>query len=157
VHLGLRTTSPVKGSHKEIKSYLKVSTGDLYGVGHKLRLYLAEQHSKYKGDLATGIVRLNHTVNIPPFARLVGHLTPFALGQIHKQFQKTKNPEPLSTCMRTYSRSMGLLCAHMIETQLEVQDFISLDSVHQQWRITERQEEPIDPVLLIQNPAPVQP
>jgi hypothetical protein len=39
LHFGIRVTSPIKGCHAILKSYLKVSTSDLKGVFDRLVLF----------------------------------------------------------------------------------------------------------------------
>jgi hypothetical protein len=39
LHFGIRVTSPIEGYYVVLKSYLKVSTGDLKGVFDRLKMF----------------------------------------------------------------------------------------------------------------------
>ncbi|CAG8673551.1 13644_t:CDS:1, partial [Ambispora gerdemannii] len=61
----------------------------------------------------------------------------FALKKIHEQNQKAKRltaQVPLPSCTRSFSKTMGLPCAHYIQ-HLEENQSLTLNDIHMHWWI----------------------
>jgi hypothetical protein len=130
LHFGNQAISRVEGAHSALKHYVQVSTGDLQMILSKVDLMLRNQHTEHQAALDLARSRLPHDLNIPIFSELIGRVTPFALRQILKQYQR---PFPLAECTKTFSTSMGLPCAHLIQERCQNQEDIHLHDVHLHW------------------------
>jgi hypothetical protein len=130
LHFGNQATSRVEGAHSTLKHYLQVSTSDLKTVLDKIALMLANQHVEHKATLALAQSRLPHDVNIPLFVELIGRVIPFALRKVLIQYQRAL---PLPECMKAFTTSMGLPCAHIIQERRFHQEDIYLHDFHPHW------------------------
>jgi hypothetical protein len=112
-------------------------------------------------------MRLAHDLRLPIFRDLHAQVTPFALRRILSQWRLLASiPTALPRCTNSFTTSMGLPCAHRIQARIysEAPYILKLKDVHPHWRFTklarlvtannepEVASEPIDPVLLVQNP-----
>src|SRR4051794_29835732 len=98
-----------------LKSYLQVSTGDLKTVHDKITLLLTNQHNEYDGTLAHNRTRTLHTAHGPLYSQLVSRISNFVLSRLWDQHHRLSRPEALELCTNTFSRSMGMPCAHHIQ------------------------------------------
>ena len=127
LHLGNTAISRVEGAHHKLKSSLQVSTGDLKTVVDKIQVLLTGQHSEFKIASEIARSRLPHMVNIPLFTALLGHVTPFALKQILKQYYLIRSGVLLQ-CTGAFRSTMGLPCAHEIHSCLYQESAIATSS-----------------------------
>jgi hypothetical protein len=58
LHLGCRTTSRVEGAHSALKSYIQVSTGDLFSVQQKMNLAIENQMNRLDSLQASSKTRI---------------------------------------------------------------------------------------------------
>ena len=117
-HFGNRATSRVEGAHNTLKLYLQAATGDLKGVFDKVTLLLTNQHLAYDATVSRNKTRTPHTACDPFYGQLLGRVSSFTLGRIWEQKHLLTRPEPLQPCMKTFTKSMGLPCAHIIQQRL---------------------------------------
>lgn len=137
-HLGTTVTSRVEGAHATLKRYLQVSVGNLQLVYEKISLLLENQHNEIKEMVEKNKTRIPHSQNIPFYSRLVSHISLYALKKIHEQFIKASHAtydNPLEPCTGTFTTSMGLPCAHIIQERLANNQLLDLNDIHQHWWI----------------------
>jgi hypothetical protein len=81
-HLSTHITSQVEGACSVLKTYLQVSTGDLFTVYNKSKLLLLNQHTEFEADIADNKRRTPHTSRDPFYAELLGRISSFALRKL---------------------------------------------------------------------------
>ena len=148
LHLGNTVTSRAEGSHSQLKSTLRVSTGDLKNVFEKIELLLDRQHTEHEGGIARDQIRSPHTARGPLYCQLLGRISNFALGKIGEQQHRLANPAPLPACTMAFRHSMGLLCAHQIQELLQQNQVFQLDDVHQHWYLKPQTPVTMQPLVL---------
>ena len=79
LHFGITVTSPIKGCHATLKTYLQRGHGDLRGVFNKLKNFWTAQYASLKSDIAQQLIRPKHSVNIPLFATILETVYSYAL------------------------------------------------------------------------------
>ena len=67
-HFGVTVTSPIKGCHATLKSYLQRGNGDLRGVFARMEHFWEAQHIAFKTTAAQQQLQPKNSVNIPLFA-----------------------------------------------------------------------------------------
>jgi hypothetical protein len=160
LHFGNRATSRVEGAHSTLKCYLQVSTGNLTGLLDRIQLMLDNKLANHKAELDIARQRAPRDVNIPLFAELIGKVTPYALRKILAQYQ-CLSTLPLPQCKTTFTSSMGLPCAHLIQDRHQQKEDIHLSDVHLHWHFARPDPTALGPVelgpLLVHEPAVVKP
>ncbi|CAG8691844.1 12083_t:CDS:2, partial [Funneliformis caledonium] len=119
-HLGTTVTSYVEDAHLTLKANLQVSTGIFIGIVASNRIYL-----------------LIFAHNNPLYANIKGRVSIFALKKINEQYQKAAHAtiqEPLPLCTKSFSKTMGLPCAHNIQ-HLDNNRSLIIDNIHKHWWI----------------------
>ncbi|KAF7144569.1 hypothetical protein RHSIM_Rhsim04G0198300 [Rhododendron simsii] len=132
-HFGHRVTSRVEGAHSTLKRYLTVSTGNFREVREKICLAIENQYNEIKTKIASEKLRVIRKFQIPMLKELVSHVSFFALGELFKQCELARTDYVLGPCTGHFSRTMGLLCAHMMRDKKD--GTLLLDDIHPQWRI----------------------
>ncbi|CAG8808909.1 23331_t:CDS:2, partial [Cetraspora pellucida] len=137
LHLGTTTTSRIEGSHATLKSYLQMSTEDLHHVHTKISLAVTNQRKEFDAMIMSEHIRVPvFATNNSFYANIKAKVSSFTLKKINKQYQKAKHAtaqEPLLPCTGTFSKTLGLPCAHFIQ-HLGDQSLI-LNEIHKHWWI----------------------
>lgn len=172
LHFNNHATSRSEGSHAKLKRDLTSSIGDLKTVVDSLELLLINQYQDYVLALEDAKTRLPHELRLPFLRELIGQVTPFALHRVREQYHiLIRGGGPLTPCTNTFTTTMGLPCVHTIQTRMfDVArgGVVILEDVHPHWRFfkpsvtrpgveIEVTPPPMNPILLIQNPAVVRP
>lgn len=85
----------------------------------KLRLLLSHRCSEYVTAREEAKTRMPHDLVLSMFRAIKGRVTLFALRQMYNQWRRlTAMPTAIEPCTKSFSRTMGLSCAHQIQTQL---------------------------------------
>ena len=138
LHLGITVTSCVKGAHSTLKTYLQVSTGDLYRVHMAISLMVTNKKKEINSMIASDRIHLPiFAHNNPLYANIKGKVSTFALKKINEQYQKATHAttqKPLLPCTGSFSKTMGLPCAHYIQ-HLDNNQGLILDNIHKHWSI----------------------
>ncbi|CAG8580965.1 4956_t:CDS:2, partial [Scutellospora calospora] len=147
LYLGTTVTSHIEGSHVTLKAYLQTSTGDLHHVYTTISLAVTNQRKEFNTMIASERIR------IPAFAtynslysNIRDKVSSFALNKINDQYQKAKRAtaqEPLPSCTGTFTRTMGLPCAHFIQ-YLENNQNLMLNDIHKHYSDPKN---PLQPLL----------
>ncbi|CAG8567743.1 21158_t:CDS:2 [Gigaspora rosea] len=124
-----------------------VSTGNLLRPHTSICLAVTNQRKEIDSMVAS------ERIHVPIFARnnllytnLRGKISSYALNEINKQYQKAAHAtiqKPLLQCTGSFSRTMGLPCAHNIQ-QLDNSQCLSLDNINKHWWIQEDYTVPVD-------------
>lgn len=81
------------------------------------------------------------------FRDIIGFITPYALRQILPHLKRVTGEDTCHpACTKTFTRTMGLPCAHRIQERLYDQDgggILKLEDIHPHWRY----EKPSPPIL----------
>ena len=133
--LGSRATSRVEGAHAGLKAWLQSSQGDLKRVKECTELLLVAQQKAFKGKLAAAAMRTPHSVNIPDFLALIGHVTPSALQLMLPELRlaKSDREEDRKPCTKVFRATMGLPCSHAMRERFLVNGVLIPDDLHPFW------------------------
>lgn len=128
-------TSHIEGSHAVLKSYLQTSTGGLHRVCTTITLAVTNQKKEIDSIIES------ERIHTPIFAcnnflytNLRGKISAFALQKINELHKRITSQEQLLLCTGTFSRTMGLPCAHYIQN-LNANQSIPLENIHKHWWI----------------------
>jgi hypothetical protein len=147
LHFGVRVTSPIEGCHAVLKSYLKVSTGDLKGVFDRLQLFWPTQQRNIRDASAQEQNKVKHRLNKPYFHLVQGLIYDRALylilcecAKLHKakeqassRVQREANRADLGPCTCTVKTSMGIPCFHTVFERLNGNGHILPEDIHPFW------------------------
>jgi hypothetical protein len=156
LRFGITTTSRVEGSHRALKGYLQVSTGDLHAVVERMGLLVANQAVEARAAKAQALTRLGADLRIALFVDLLGVASPVGLRQILQQRRKLTGdplavPEP---CTGAFRAVMGLPCAHELVDRVRSGDSLQPRDLHPYWLLNRSRglAATIDPRLLVRDP-----
>ncbi|CAG8659342.1 8612_t:CDS:1, partial [Cetraspora pellucida] len=139
-HLGTTVTFRIEGAHATLKAYLQGSMGDLYRVYMAISLVVTNQKNELDAMIASERIRIPvFATNDVLYTNVKGKISTFALKKINEQYQKVKHAtaqEPLPPCTGSFTRTMGLPCAHIIQHFGNNQSLM-LDNIHKHWWIPE--------------------
>ena len=121
---------------------------------------IQHQHAEYQGQVAKQRSRIPHTINTPIFAILIGEISTYALHKLADELARSRKSDFNRTCTGTFTRIMGLPCAHTLSQRAQSNKPLQLHDIHRHWffspRTVEHLTSPLlDPRLL--NPLPIQP
>ncbi|CAG8599328.1 12567_t:CDS:1, partial [Ambispora gerdemannii] len=138
LHLGTTVTSHIEGAHSTLKAYLQVSTEDLHRVHTSISLMITNQKKEIDATVASEHIHLPvFVLSNPLYTNIKGKVSIFALKKIYEQSQKAKRSIAqvlLPSCTGSFSKTMGLSCAHYIQ-HLEENQSLTLDDIHMHWWI----------------------
>ena len=158
LHFGNTSTSRSEGANSKLKSELSLATGDLQYVVDKVsNLYITER----KEYLSAISYQENHMPiklrGIEAFSHLTTNISLFALNKILEQYQlvKYEATKPLKPCTNSFTRSMGLPCAHRIKSLIRPESSMSipLSEIHRHWYLKPNEDIIHDPILELRAPA----
>lgn len=140
LHLGTTVTSRVEGAHSTLKANLQVSTGDLYRIHMIISLMVTNHKKEINNMIASNRIHFPiFTHNNPLYANIKGKVSIFALKKIDEQYKKAIHAtvqKPLPPCTKSFSKIMGLPCAHYIQ-HLDSNQSLILNDIHKHWWIQE--------------------
>jgi hypothetical protein len=116
-HFGNTTTSRLEGLHAVMKQYIRVSTGDLKGVFHRLQLFWRNQDLNLKHRLADQRNRRPQFVSKELFNHLRDSIHDTAIALINTKLVKLSKDllvPPKTECSGYRRRAFGLPCQHDI-------------------------------------------
>jgi hypothetical protein len=79
IHLGMRVTSRVEGSHAVVKKYINLAKYDLLTVQQRLSLMLEARFTELREIIEKEKLRVIHTHRQPIFQKLVHEVSKFAM------------------------------------------------------------------------------
>ena len=142
LHFGIRVTSLIKGCHAVLKSYLKVSTGDLKGVFNCLLLFWTDQHRNIYNACAIEKNKTKHSLSKVYFHMVQSLVYDKALRIILVECAKLYRLREssaelvLGPCNCTIKQSMGLPCFHVVHERLLEGGYIFPTDIHPFWWYT---------------------
>ncbi|KAE8214536.1 hypothetical protein CF327_g2091 [Tilletia walkeri] len=138
LHLGSTSSSRVEGAHRSFKSFLGTSVGDLPLIGRRLHDHLVLQQTQIyhfiENDKRSISVKIG---SFSLFAEVRGRISAFALNLAYEQMVIANRFKVFGSapCTTTFSSSMGISCAHVIESSLTTGAPLSLDFFSKQWML----------------------
>ncbi|CAG8829720.1 27693_t:CDS:1, partial [Gigaspora margarita] len=111
-------------------------------VYKKILLLLENQHNKIKALIAKDKTHIPYAQNTSFYSRLIFKVSSFALSKVHKQFLKASSAtydSPLELYNGVFSTCMGLLCTHIIQKCLEMNQSLNLSNIYHHWWIEDHQ------------------
>jgi hypothetical protein len=138
LHLGNSATSRVEGSHAFLKKHIGSSTGDMLFVFERISQALQAQHTILAYDFAGDQIQRVMVPSKELYTNIMIRTSRYSIRRISEQVSKAKRATeiaPLPPCTNTFTRTMGLPCAHRISSLLESNQAIPLTDIHQFWRI----------------------
>jgi len=111
-------------------------------VVDKLELFLNGQYANYDNAFEESKARMPQELRgISIFRDLYGFITPFALRKIRDHYKRIcAQPTAIVVCTNTFTKTMGLPCAHKIQERLyESGGVLKLEDIHTHWMYTKPQ------------------
>jgi hypothetical protein len=137
LHLGNSATSRVEGSHAFLKKHIGASTGDMLIVFERISQALQTQHATLEYDFRRDQIERPVVTLHQLYTNIVIRTSRYSIRLIGEQVTKARratNLAPLPPCTNTFTRTMGLPCAHRITSLLESNKAIPLTDIHPFWR-----------------------
>ena len=137
LHLGNSATSRVEGSHGFLKKHIGASTGDMLIVFERILQALQTQHATLEYDFRRDQIERPVTTFHQIYTKVVTRTSRYSIRLISEQVTKARRATslaPLFPCTNTFTRTMGLPCAHRIASLLESNKAIPLTDIHPFWR-----------------------
>jgi len=105
----------------------------------KLELFLNGQYHNSDGDIEESKVRMPQDLRrVPIFRDLYGFVTPYALRKILEHYKRLcGQPTAIEACTGTFTKTMGLPCAHKIQERLYDAAggrVLKLEDIHRHWK-----------------------
>ena len=148
LHFGIRVTSRVEGAHAYIKRYLggKKSKGDLLSTWKQIELAVINQIATVTISTSTLRDRVPIDIDKKLYQGCFGVITWYALRLVQHHFDSAVLP--LRPCTGSFTRSMGLPCAHTYSTKKAAsQSFTPTDfHIHWYWDHQSIQHPLLDPI-----------
>jgi hypothetical protein len=147
LHFSVCVTSPIEGCYAVLKSYLKVSIGDLKGVFDQLQQFWPNQHRNICDASAQEQNKVKHWLNKPYFHLVQGLVYDQALylilcecAKLHKakeqaytQVQRQTSRADLRLCTCIVTALMGVPCFHTIFDRFAENGHILPEDIHPYW------------------------
>ncbi len=83
--------------------------------------------------MARQLSRVGLHVNTPFYALLIGKVTTFALNKLSDELARSRRDDFPRVCTGTFTRSMGLPCAHTLRQLHAEGNQIPLSAIHRHW------------------------
>ncbi len=135
MHFDIIVTSKEKDAHAMLKRNLIIFIDDLKIIINNLNLLLINQRYDYLIKFENVKIRYSLQCRIDFFQNIFSFVTSYVLRKILKQYKRlTDVSKILSACIKTFSTTLRLSCAHIIQERLESIDCFLINDVHSHWR-----------------------
>lgn len=128
-HFGQRVTSRVEANHAEIKGYIGSSRGDLKFIIEAIQLMILNKRKEWEASFASAASTTATAEKTPILAELRGHITPTTLKLILSQTAAIQHQNFNPSCSGYFTKSMGLPCAHIIQSRQRASDILHLQDI----------------------------
>ena len=160
LHLGNSATSRVEGSHAFLKKHIGASTGDVLIVFERISQALQTQNATLEYDFRRDQIERPVVTLHQLYTNIVTRTSRFSIRLISEQVTKARRATkiaPLPPCTNTFTRTMGLPCAHRVSSLLESSKAIPLTDIHPFWRTGLSEMEPeylplLEPLIPLPKP-----
>lgn len=151
VHLHFDTvvTSRGEGIHALVKGHISISTRDLFQAWRMIKALILNQikdlHANQAHQHATIPIELSRV----QYSQIHGLVSHEAQRLVQDQFTLLKDNGALLSpqCTGTFSRSLGLPCAHKLRDMIAADEVLTREHFHQHWHL-QRPNQPIPQHLL---------
>jgi glycerol-3-phosphate dehydrogenase len=114
-----------------LKRNLFTSIDDLKIMMNNLNFLLINQHHDYSIEFENVKIRYSLQCRIDFFQNIFAFVTSFALRKILNQYKRLIDESTiLSACIKTFSTTLRLSCAHVIQERVESTDCLLIENVH---------------------------
>lgn len=137
LHLGNSATSRVEGSHAFLKKHIGAASGDMLTVFERISQALQAQYTALQYEFSRDQIERLVLPSYQIYTNIMTRTSRYSIRRISEQVTKAKratNLAPLPPCTNTFTRTMGLPCAHRIFTFLESNKVIPLTDIHPFWK-----------------------
>lgn len=137
LHLGNSATSRVEGSHAFLKKHIGAASGDMLTVFERISQALQAQYTALQYEFSRDQIERLVLPSYQLYTNIMTRTSRYSIRRISEQVTKAKratNFVPLPPCTNTFTRTMGLPCAHRIFTLLESNKVIPLTDIHSFWK-----------------------
>lgn len=151
--LGLTTTSRVESSHAAPKKRLQTSTGHMKTVVDRISGLIDHQNNEIHAEIKQRRTSLAARHRIALFAHVVGEICPIGLDIVLAEQRRLANrneDDPLPPCSHVFTTTLGLPCAHLLESLALTRHPLLVAHFHPFWKYDRLQ---LQPPLLAINPA----
>ncbi|KAG6980171.1 Misshapen-like kinase 1 [Fusarium oxysporum f. sp. albedinis] len=136
LHFGTVVTSRVEGIHSLLKSYLNTSTLDLFEAWGAITRAVTNQVHQLQSNQAQQQLRQPIELRIALYSAVQGWVSFEALRKVEEQRKRLLDKNfPLPRCTGVFMRTLGLPCAHLLQTLQEQGKVLLLDHFHKHWHL----------------------
>lgn len=96
----------MEGAHHTLKSYIKVSTGNLYDVHQRIGLAVTNQVKDIEAKKMNDRIRHAHNHRIPLLSNVLGRISAYALNKTLEQRNRLLE-NTLPECTDSFTTTMG--------------------------------------------------
>lgn len=150
-------TSRIESGHRLLKRDLEVSTNDLLETVRSFERTILQLYHRVQSLIARDRSQTFSALNISLFAEVHGKISSFALFKAFDSYKKIVASPRIEDGLHTHEgitfKSQGLPCIHAILTLHHRHLPLQMHHFHRQWWIQPLSQEPLDPRLLVQDPA----
>ncbi len=130
-HFDIIVTSREEDAHAILKRNLITFIEDLKIMMNNLNLLLINQRHDYLIEFANVKIRYSLQCRIDLFQNIFAFVTSYALRKILNQYKRlTDESIVFSACIKIFSTTLRLSCAHIIQERLESINCFLIDDVH---------------------------
>ncbi|RKK50684.1 hypothetical protein BFJ69_g18025, partial [Fusarium oxysporum] len=136
LHFGTVVTSRVEGIHSLLKSYLNTSTLDLFEAWGAITRAVTNQVHQLQSNQAQQQLRQPIELRIALYSAVQGWVSFEALRKVEEQRKRLLDIKPpLPRCTGIFMRTLGLPCAHLLQTLQEQGQVLLLEHFHKHWHL----------------------
>jgi glycerol-3-phosphate dehydrogenase len=131
MHFDIIVTFREKDAHAMLKRNLIIFIDDFKIIMNNLNLLLINQRYDYLIEFENVKIRYSLQCRIDFFQNIFAFVTLYVLRKILKQYKRMTDESTIfSACIKTFSTTLRLSCAHIIQERLESTDCLLIDDVH---------------------------
>lgn len=133
LHLEQYVTSRGKGIHQVIKAHLKTSQADLFEAWRIIKLVLSNQLAELNANQAKQNIRKPLQLSGALYSNVHGRISHEALWKVEAQRERLSKEYP--ACTGAFTMTLGLPCAHSLQTLLDQYQPLQLHHFHSHWHL----------------------
>ncbi|KAI9914640.1 hypothetical protein PsorP6_007475 [Peronosclerospora sorghi] len=135
LHFNNVNTLRVEGAHSVIKTYLKVSTMDLWDVCRRLEMAMRNAVGELRAAIGSNNFKVWSDHEDGFYYGVVKLFSAYALHEVHHQMELLDDLTVASQCAGVFTTTMGLPCVHTIAARKRSGGILHLGDFHKQWHL----------------------
>ena len=132
-HFANTATSRGEGIHYLVKSQIKSSQLDLFDAWRFIKLAIINQISELEANQASQQINIPIELSGILYSQVRGWISHEALRKVEQQRKRLSQGCP--PCTGTFTKTMGLPCAHMLDSIIQQAKPLELNHFHTHWHL----------------------